>query len=222
MRYSSALLLSTVCAASLGGQTIGSLATNNIARWSVAVAYGAMPLVHGDAKRLWKTGPEQMSLAVRRRLGDTRLWLGGETGVWFVSANAAGVDSLAARGGPAVQYKENGARFGSAAFVLSARYDIASKGPVVGYGIANVGANKSGGFVAGLCSYYECVYPPVNVRGPTGIAGSAGLGVQAHYFNFDGWARLVPSRIYAELRVANETSADGRITMVPIQVGMSW
>jgi len=36
------------------------------------------------------------------------------------------------------------------------------------------------------------------------------------------WRFLFPSSIYAEARVTNQGSADGRLTTTPFQFGLSW
>jgi hypothetical protein len=41
-------------------------------------------------------------------------------------------------------------------------------------------------------------------------------------FDADGWWRTIPQRLYAEARIANQGTADGRIIMTPLQLGFSW
>lgn len=220
------LLLLTTATARLGGQVSLPSATNPERHWSVTTGYESIASLSGGGKRLMNNNGDGMSMAVRRRVGESRWWLGLETEIWFVPANAAGVDSLAARSRVENIYTGNGADFSNVNLTISARYDAWKFGPVVGYGLAGAGINNFGGFVHGLCTHYPepCEYPSVNVNTPgTGITGTVGGGLSVRVLPLEGiWRILVPSSIYAEARVTNQGTTDGRLTTTPLQFGFSW
>lgn len=194
-------------------------------RWSFAVAFGPVTSAAGGGADLMTNRSDEVTAALRRRLGRSRWWLGIDMDVWFATATPAGIDSLAARSGIPNVYTGHGADFAAAGLAASVRYDAWTLGPLLGYGLASVGANNSGGYLRGRCTVYPnpCEIPPVNVSTPGWRpAAMAGFGVLVHLLEGKGLWATIPSRVFAEARVANQGTRDGRLTTTPFQFGISW
>ena len=196
----------------------------NDQNWTLSAAYGAVAMRSGADAGLMRN-PEGVSASVRRRVGE-RWWVGLDVDGWFSNANQAGVDSLAARSGVPGIYTENGATFLSQALAVAVRYDAWTKGPVLGYAVASLGINGSGGYVHGLCRtlYEPCEIDPTNVPDHgTKAVGGAGVGLAVRLFDTKGfWRLLFPSHLVAEARLVNQGAHGGRLTTVPISVGFAY
>ena len=220
------LLFLTTATARLGGQLPLPPVANHERHWSVTTGYESIARLSGSGARLMKKNGEGMGMAVLRRVGESRWWLGLDTEISFVQANAAGVDSLAARSRVENIFTGNGAEFGTANFTIAVRYDAWKFGPMVGYGLAGAGINNFGGFVHGLCTQYPapCEHPAVDVPTPgANVAATIGGGVSVRVLPIEGLFRFfLPSSIYAEARVTNQGTTDGRLTTTPLQFGLAW
>jgi hypothetical protein len=96
---------------------------------------------------------------------------------------------------------------------------------MVGYILASPGANRSVGYINGQCTNFfaPCEHPAVVVNAPgTNAAAMAGLGLRLRLFDAGGWWRVIPQGLYAEARIANQGTADGRVMTTSLQLGFSW
>ena len=225
MRLRLLAIAGTAASGTLGAQVAPRVESREVQHWSVPASYGTI-LVSGAGARLVASNAEGGAIAVRRRLGESRWWIGFDTDNWYVRATPAGVDSLAARSGVPGVYTGDGAEFQSYGFAVSVQYDAWRSNRLVGYMLASVGTNRAGGYIDGKCATYlapcEIIGTSVNARG-TSLAAMTGLGLRLRLYDAGGWWRPVfPQRLYAEARLANQGTADGRIMLTPLQFGVAW
>ena len=145
--------------------------------------------------------------------------------VWHAAPTAAGMDSLVARSGVPGINTDHGGVFYAQGFAVSVQYDAWRSDRLVGYILADVGTNSSGGHINRWCTYFvqRCESPGADVSSPGNRAAAmAGLGIRLRLFDAGGWWRAIPQRVHAEARIANQGTADGRIMMAPFQLGLSW
>jgi hypothetical protein len=226
MRRLSPFLLLFAVSAPLGAQIGFPTPPYDDQHWSVTMGFTPIAWVSGGVSRLMNSNGEGVAMGVRRRVRESRLWLGLELEAWLVPANAAGVDWLAARSQIPNVYSGSGGDFTSSNFTLSARYDLRRLGPAVAYGLAGVGIADYDGFLNGVCTSYPdpCEHPATKVGMPgVGSVGTAGVGALIRVFKVDGiWRVFLPSTFYAEARITNQGTPDGRLTTTPFQFGFAW
>lgn len=192
--------------------------------WTFSVGSGSVP-VSGAGARLLASGADGSSTALRRRLGESRWWIGFELDSWHAAPTAAGMESLVARSGiPGIDTR-NGGGFYANGMALSTQYDAWRSDRLVGYILASVGTNRSGGHIHRWCTHFlePCESPGADIEAPgTNAAAMAGLGLRLRLFDAGGWWRAIPQRLHAEARIANQGTADGRVMTTPFLLGFSW